>query len=41
MRREFPRDDMMHELHALRACMAVRDGLVAVDELLEAAQPVS
>ncbi|KPJ73747.1 MAG: hypothetical protein AMS14_06390 [Planctomycetes bacterium DG_20] len=27
IRREFPRDDMMYELHMLRACMVVRDAL--------------
>lgn len=34
MRREFPRDDMLYELHVLRACMAVRDGHVRVGDLL-------
>ena len=36
VRREFPRDDMMFELHVLRACMAVRDGRVTVAEALAA-----
>ena len=26
IRKEFPRDEMMFELHVLRACMAIRDG---------------
>jgi hypothetical protein len=36
LRREFPADDMLYELHVLRACMAVRDGVVRLDELLRA-----
>jgi len=35
MRREFPRDDMMFELHVLRACMAVRDGHISLDLFLK------
>jgi hypothetical protein len=34
--REFPRDEMMSELHVLRACMAIKDGLVSLDEVLQA-----
>ena len=34
MRREFPADDMLYELHVLRACMAVRDGLVSLDDAI-------
>lgn len=26
LRQEFPTDDMMWELHVLRACLAIRDG---------------
>jgi len=33
-RKEYPRDEMLYELHVLRACMAVRDGLVTIDEVL-------
>ena len=33
MRRDFPKDDMLYELHMLRACMAVRDGLISLDDL--------
>jgi len=34
VRREFPEDDMMFELHMLRVCMAVRDGRLSIDEAL-------
>jgi len=34
MRREFPRDEMMYELHILRACMAIRDGHVRLEDAL-------
>jgi hypothetical protein len=34
VRQEFPRDEMMYELHLLRACMAVRDGVLSIDEAL-------
>ena len=34
MRSEFPRDDMMFELHVLRACMAVRDGHIRIEDAL-------
>ena len=33
IRQEFPHDDMMYELHVLRACMAIKDGYWTVDEL--------
>ena len=32
IRREFPRDEMMYELHVLRACMAIRDGLITLEQ---------
>lgn len=35
---EFPHDDMMFELHVLRICMAIRDGLATVVQVL--GQPV-
>ena len=41
LRAEFPRDDMLFELHVLRACMAVRDGLIRVDDLLLPASATS
>ena len=34
MRGEFPRDDMMFELHVLRACMAIRDGRLRLEDAL-------
>ncbi|OFV93135.1 MAG: hypothetical protein A3G76_16785 [Acidobacteria bacterium RIFCSPLOWO2_12_FULL_65_11] len=39
LRAEFPHDDMLFELHVLRACMAVRDGLITLDELLPQVSP--
>ncbi len=32
IRREFPRDEMMYELHVLRAYMAIRDGHVSLED---------
>ena len=37
IRREFPRDDMMYELHLLRACMAVGKGWITLEEALVSA----
>jgi hypothetical protein len=34
VRREFPKDEMMCELHMLRVCMAIRDGHVTVEQAL-------
>ena len=34
MRREFPADDMMFELHLLRACMAAGNARMNLDKLL-------
>jgi hypothetical protein len=34
IRHEFPKDDMMFELHMLRACTAIRDGYVTIDQAL-------
>ncbi len=34
IRQEFPSDEMMFELHVLRACTAVRDGILTLDEAL-------
>ncbi|MBI4802110.1 MAG: hypothetical protein HY796_06265 [Elusimicrobia bacterium] len=36
MRQEFPKDDMLYELHVLRACMAVRGGYLTIAEALKA-----
>jgi len=35
MREEFPNDPLMCELHVLRACMAIRDGHVTVEDALK------
>jgi hypothetical protein len=35
VRQEFPRDEMMYELHLLRACMAIRDGVLTLDQALK------
>ena len=40
MRAEFPNDDMMYELHVLRACMSIKDGYLTVDEALKSEQAV-
>ena len=34
-RQEFPHDPMMAELHALRACLAIRDGHIQIDDALK------
>jgi hypothetical protein len=34
VRQEFPKDEMMFELHVLRACLAIRDGHVSIEEAL-------
>ena len=34
VRQEFPQDDMMYELHLLRACMAIQQGCTTIDEAL-------
>jgi hypothetical protein len=33
--KEFPSDLMMAELHALRACVAIRDGHIRIDDALK------
>jgi hypothetical protein len=35
MRIEFPNDDMMWELHILRACLAIRDGHATFQDVTE------
>ncbi len=35
VRLEFPKDDMMYELHLLRVCMAVREGVISLDQALK------
>ena len=39
IRREFPHDDMMYELHLLRACRAIRDGRLTLEDALKSEQP--
>ncbi|HEY6368301.1 MAG TPA: hypothetical protein VI585_26255 [Candidatus Binatia bacterium] len=34
-RQDFPHDPMMAELHALRACLVIRDGHIKIDEALK------
>ncbi len=34
-RREFPKDDMMYELHLVRICMAIRDGYITLESALK------
>ena len=38
---EFPHDPMMCELHILRACLAIRDGHITLDEALSAPPAVA
>jgi len=35
VRQEFPHDPMMADLHALRACLAIRDGHIQIDDALK------
>ena len=35
IREEFPRDEMMFELHVLRACLAVLEGRVNIDQAIQ------
>ncbi|MBM3473188.1 MAG: hypothetical protein FJX75_07980 [Armatimonadetes bacterium] len=39
VREEFPHDDMLYELHVLRACMAVKDGYCTVEQILQQQEP--
>lgn len=34
VRAEFPTDDMMWELHVLRACLAIRDGHASMEDIM-------
>jgi hypothetical protein len=34
MREEFPNDPLMYELDVLRACMAIRDGHITLEDAL-------
>ncbi|HET6456104.1 MAG TPA: hypothetical protein VFI02_16990 [Armatimonadota bacterium] len=33
VRQEFPTDDMMWELHVLRACLAIKDGHATLEDV--------
>jgi hypothetical protein len=39
MKGEFPRDEMMYELHLLRTCMAIKNGVLTVDQALTLSRP--
>lgn len=41
VREEFPNDDMLFELHVLRALLAVERGQVTLEELVKPAQAAS
>ena len=34
IRQEFPKDEMMFELHLLRACMAIKGGVLTLEDAL-------
>jgi hypothetical protein len=36
VRREFPQDDMLYELHLLRICMAIKQGVVTIADAIQA-----
>lgn len=36
VREEFPKDDMLYELHLLRTCLAIQDGHITLAEALAA-----
>ena len=35
VRKEFPKDEMLYELHLLRACMAIKKGLVTINDAVQ------
>jgi hypothetical protein len=37
-RSDYPGDDMLYELHILRACNAIRDGFVTIQQVLAEAR---
>ncbi|MFH1741619.1 MAG: hypothetical protein ABIH23_21645 [bacterium] len=41
VRQEFPKDQMMYELHVLRACMAIKSGSVSLEQVLRMEPTVS
>ena len=36
IQRDYPHDQMLFELHVLRACTAIRDGQITLEEAFEA-----
>ncbi|MBI1823978.1 MAG: hypothetical protein HY202_05050 [Nitrospirae bacterium] len=34
VREDFPHDDMMFELHLLRACRAIQEGVVSIEDAI-------
>lgn len=36
VREDFPQDDMLYELHVLRACMAIKEGVVTIADAIQA-----
>ena len=41
VRTEFPGDQMMFELHMLRACKAIRDGHITIDQAIAVDKPAA
>jgi hypothetical protein len=39
IKKEFPRDEMMCELDLLRACMAIKNGALTIDQALAPSRP--
>lgn len=37
LRREYPEDDVLYELHVLRACNSVKEGRISLAQLLKPA----
>ena len=35
IREEFPKDQMMYELHLLRVCMSIKKGRITIDEAIQ------
>jgi len=38
VRQDFPHDEMLYELHLLRACMAIKSGALHIEEVLRPAE---
>lgn len=39
IRQDFPHDDMLYELHVMRACKIVRDGPYTMEQIVEDLTP--